>query len=137
MSLTLANRSPVFRWYYFLGLGGLALLWLTYMIRPIFTGATGSLALVLGFLPSLGGSFGTPFLLALGLSEWKKRPEILRSWQIFALVNLFVMAMCVLIEYAHQIFGLGAFHAHDVAASLAGMVAALLVHALLVKAGKI
>lgn len=137
MSLTLANRPPAFRWFYFLGLGGLALLWLTYMIRPGMAEATGTLALALGLMPSLGGSFGTPFFIALGLSEWKKRPELLQSWPVFALVNAFVMAMCVLIEYAHQIFGLGAFHTHDVAASLVGMAAALIVHALLVRSGKI
>ncbi len=137
MSLTLANRPPAFRWFYFLGLGGLALLWLTYMIRPGMADAAGSLALALGFMPSLGGSFGMPFFIALGLSEWKKRPDILHSWPFFALINVFVMAMCVLIEYAHQIFGLGAFHAHDIAASLAGMAAALAVYAVLQRSGKI
>jgi hypothetical protein len=137
MSLTLANRPPAFRWFYFLGLGGLALLWLTYMIRPGMAEATGLTALVLGFMPSLGGSFGTPFFIALGFSEWKKRPEILRDWRAFALVNAFVMAMCVLIEYAHQIFGLGGFHAHDILASLAGVIAAMIFHTYIVKARKI
>lgn len=137
MSLTLANRPPAFRWFYFLGLGGLALLWLAYMIRPGMADATGTLALALGFMPSLGGSFGTPFFIALGLSEWKKRPELLQSWPFFALINAFVMAMCVLIEYAHQILGLGDFHAHDVAASLVGMAAAILVYTALNKAKKI
>lgn len=137
MSLTLANRPPAFRWFYFLGLGGLALLWLTYMFRPALADAAGMLALALGFMPSLGGSFGTPFFIALGLSEWKKRPALLQSWPFFALINVFVMAMCVLIEYAHQIFGLGAFHAHDIAASLVGMAAAIVVYALLKRSGKL
>ena len=89
------------------------------------------------FMPNLGGSFGTPFFIALGLSEWKKRPELLQSWPVFGVVNAFVMATCVLIEYAHQILGLGAFHAHDVAASLVGMAAALIAYTVLQRAGKI
>lgn len=137
MSLTLANRPPAFRWFYFLGLGGMALLWLTYMIRPGMAEATGTLALVLGFLPSLGGAFGTPFFLALLLSEWKKRPGILKNGPTFALISVFVMAMCVLIEYAHQVFGLGGFHAHDIAASLVGIAGAGVAHTALNKARKI
>ena len=137
MSLTLANRPPAFRWFYFLGLGGLALLWLTYIIRPGMADATGPLALALGFMPNLGGSIGTPFFIALGLSEWKKQPALLKSWPVFALINAFVMAMCVLIEYAHQILGLGDFHTHDVAASLVGMMAAMVAFALLQRSGKV
>lgn len=120
------RQSIEFRRSYLFACIGFSLIGVTYLLRELFSGREEVLAIILGIMPSLAGSFATPFILLVLVAIQTKNQAFLMNTQIFLLINLFVFSMCVLIEFLHLWLNLGGFHWNDIGASIAGMFMALL-----------
>jgi hypothetical protein len=122
----LIQSDPVYRRFYYFAVAGFLFLSVGYLLRERINQTDALSALFLGIFPNLFGSFATPFALVLLLASRYPGLPALRTPAGFALINLFTMAVVLLIEYGHVLFGLGAWDWNDILASLAGGLAAFL-----------
>ena len=120
------RQSLEFRRYYLFACLGFSLIGLTYLARGILSHGDEVLAVLLGIMPSLAGSFATPYLLLILVALQISNQALLRNSKVFYLTNLLVLGMCVLIEFLHLWLDLGGFHLNDIVASLVGMIVAVL-----------
>ncbi len=112
--------NPLHRHFYLYGAIGFIALSLGYLLRSRIVIENDLAILFMGIFPNLFGSFATPFILSFLLAQrfpaWKRLEKI----AFFGLVNLFTLAVSVLIEYLHVVFQQGAWDSNDIAASIIG-----------------
>jgi hypothetical protein len=120
------RQSLEYRRFYLFACFGFVLIGLTYLFREMLLQTTEGLAVILGIMPSLAGSFATPYLLLILVALQRSNQVVLRNSKLFYLINLFVLGMCILIEFLHLWLNLGGFHWNDIVASLVGILVALL-----------
>lgn len=118
------------RRYYHIATAGFVTLALGYLLRSQLNAPAGWMTLLLGVFPNLLGSFATPFILLVLVSQHNTSPAY-RGWRAFVLLNLFTFAVSLLIEAGHVVLRLGVWDANDVYASLIGGFFAMLVFAFL------
>jgi len=120
------QQSPAYRRYYIYACFGFALIGLTYLSRPLLSYRDETLSLALGIMPSLAGSFATPYIFLIWMAIRRGNKSLIGNGLVFSLINLFVLGICMLIEFLHQWLDLGGFHWNDILASVAGVLMALL-----------
>ena len=121
--------DPLFKRLYHIGFIGIAMISVGYMARFQVGSSHGWLGLFLDTFPNLFGSFGTPFLLLVLYTTWRKDLSLLRSTRLFLLASLVSLVIFVLIELGHILLSLSFWDNNDMAASLLGGLLALVVWA--------
>lgn len=120
------QQSLEYRRFYLFACIGFVFIGLTYLFREVLFHTNEGLTVISGIMPNLAGSFVTPFVLLIRVALQRSNQALLRNSKVFYLINLFVLGMCVLIEFLHLWLNLGGFHWNDIVASLVGMFVALL-----------
>jgi hypothetical protein len=121
--------DPLFKRLYHIGFIGIAMISVGYMTRFQLGSSQGWLGLFLDTFPNLFGSFGTPFLLLVLYTTWRKDLSLLRSTRLFLQASLLSLVIFVLIEMGHILLSLSFWDNNDMAASLLGGLLAWLVWA--------
>jgi hypothetical protein len=96
------------------------------LFRARLSGWSEGLDFSLGIMPNLAGSFATPFMLLMLLSNQPDQGRIMHNRTLFIGIDLFTLTGALLFEYLHLRLGLGGFHLPDILASVAGFILAVL-----------
>ena len=103
------QQSLEYRRFYLFACIGFVFIGLTNLFGEVLFHTNEGLTVISGITPNLAGSFATSFVLLIRVALQRSYQALLRNSQVFCLINLFVLGMCVLIEFLHLWLNLGGF----------------------------